>query len=300
MRIVELALWICGVGAGGLVFGVLVYTLASFGLSLPHTERRPLTTACREVGRELALAMLTQPFLPLFYLFGHRMPPRLVTADATEGVPVVFVHGYFHNRIGFLALSLALARRGIGPFYGFNYPWFVTIESNAERLRRFVERVRQETGSVAVDLVCHSMGGLVAMEMLRASGGQGGVRRLVTIATPHAGVAWRGPIPGLGAGSLRRGSKLLETHASFAPEVPVLSVFSTHDNVVHPKETSHLAKRGGRDVEVEGRGHLSILFSPVVAEHVAGFLLEPAPPRAESEEVGSPPRDAAESMPQTA
>ena len=57
----------------------------------------------------------------------------------------------------------------------------------------------------------------------------------------------------------------------------MLSVFSSHDNIVHPKETSHLAKRGGRDVEVEGFAHLSLLFAPAVAEHVASFLLEPAP-----------------------
>ena len=59
--------------------------------------------------------------------------------------------------------------------------------------------------------------------------------------------------------------------------VPSLSVYSSHDNVVFPKESSSLALRGGRDVEVEGLAHLSILFSPKVAEHVASFLTEPDP-----------------------
>jgi len=60
-------------------------------------------------------------------------------------------------------------------------------------------------------------------------------------------------------------------------DVPCLSVFSSHDNVVHPKESASLARRGGRDVEVEGPAHLAILFSPKVAEHVASFLTDPDP-----------------------
>jgi pimeloyl-ACP methyl ester carboxylesterase len=194
-------------------------------------------------------------------------------------VPIVFVHGYMQNRVGFIGLARSLARKGLGPMYGFNYPWFVPITSNAKRLERFVERICKETGSRAVDLVCHSMGGLVALEMMREEAAHEilKVRRCVTIASPHAGVTWRGPLLGIGAGSLRRGSKFLEAHAAAPVTVPVLSVYSTHDNVVHPKESSSLALRGGRDVEVEDLAHLSILFAPEVAAHVAAFLAEPDP-----------------------
>jgi len=193
------------------------------------------------------------------------------------GVPVIFVHGYMQNRVGFLGLARTLAKQGLGPLFGFNYPWFASMPSNAARLERFVERICKETGSAVVDLVCHSMGGLVAMEMMRdeASREKLKVRRCVTIATPHAGVMWRGPLIGIGATSLRRGSKLLEAHAGAKLAVPCLSVYSSHDNVVHPKESSSLALRGGRDVEVIGLAHLAILFSPQVADHVAAFLAEP-------------------------
>jgi pimeloyl-ACP methyl ester carboxylesterase len=196
-----------------------------------------------------------------------------------RGVPIVFVHGYMQNRVGFVGLARALARRGLGPTFGFNYPWFIPITANAERLDRFLESVCKETGSSVVDLVCHSMGGLLAMEMMgsEAKRHQLKVRRCVTIATPHAGVMWRGPLLGIGAASLRRGSKLLTAHAGVKLAVPCLSIFSTHDNVVFPKESSSLALRGGQDVEVEGLAHLAILFSPKVAEHVATFLAAPDP-----------------------
>jgi hypothetical protein len=56
--------------------------------------------------------------------------------------------------------------------------------------------------------------------------------------------------------------------------VTCISVSSTHDNVVQPKETSSVVKRGGKDFEVEGASHLAILFNPVVAREVATFLAE--------------------------
>lgn len=291
------ALTVFGVGLA-LFLGVFAYGFGSFVLMRAHTADRAFGAALRELARETLFAMLTQPLLPIFYLIGRRMDPLLyrspalsvppkADSDLPASVPIVFVHGYMQNRVDFVGLARAFAHRGMGPLFGFNYPWFSTIASNAKRLERFVEHVCAETRAVAVDLVCHSMGGLVAIEMMRNEAQPGAegfgrvkVRRCVTIATPHAGVAWRGPIFGFGATSLRRGSKLLEAHAGFMLKVPTLSVFSSHDNIVHPKETAQLVSRGGRDFEVEGLGHLSILFSEAVAAEVASFLLEPGPSKA--------------------
>ena len=263
--------------------GIVGYVLGSFLLMGRHVGARQRGASLRALIRELWVAFWTQPLLPLFYLFGHRMDSLFVQRGkdglAKERVPIVFVHGYMQNRVGFVGLARSLARRGLGPMYGFNYPWFASVDSNARRLDRFVARVCKESGSPAVDLVCHSMGGLVAMEMMRGEAKREklAVRRCVTIATPHAGVMWQGPLLGIGASSLRRGSKLLETQAGTKLAVPCLSIYSSHDNVVHPKESSSLAIRGGRDVEVAGLAHLAILFAPEVADHVAAFLAEPDP-----------------------
>ena len=261
--------------------GIGVYALGSFLLMGRHVTARRFGSSLAALVRELWIAGWTQPVLPLFYLFGRRMH-----GGKKGGVPIVFVHGYMQNRVGFVGLARSLAKQGLGPMFGFNYPWFSTIASNALRLERFVNQICKETGSGAVDLVCHSMGGLVAMEMMNNQAAKTAappaaatfkVRRYVTIATPHAGVMWRGPLIGFGSAALRRGSKLLTAHAGVKLTVPALSVYSSHDNVVFPKESSSLALRGGRDVEVEGLSHLAILFSPKVAEHVASFLAEPDP-----------------------
>lgn len=56
--------------------------------------------------------------------------------------------------------------------------------------------------------------------------------------------------------------------------IKVVSIFSSHDNMVHPSTTSALAARGGDDVQIEGVGHLGILFSREVAERTVRALAE--------------------------
>ena len=260
----DVAAWAClAFGAG-----VLVYVVASFALMRAHTAGRPLRSTLRAALTESAWAILTQPLLPLWYVLGRRMGgPR----GRGHGVPVVFVHGYFQNRVCFLGLAHALQRRRPVPLYGFNYPWTDLVDRNAGRLARFVEQVCVECDVPQVDLVCHSLGGVVAVDYVHEAGAAR-VRRLVTIASPHAGVAWRGPIPGTIGSQLRRGCAYLRDREGRRIAIPCLSIYSTHDNVVHPPLTSALTSRGGRDLMVDDVGHLSILFSPRVHNEVVGFL----------------------------
>ncbi len=260
-------------------FGVVLYVAATFALMRPHAQARTLAASWRALLREAFYIALTQPLLPLFYVFGHRVRGLwLVGIGRPNGerhpVPVIFVHGYMHNRVAFLGLARALARRGFGPIYALNYPWFRSVESNAERLAAYVARVCAETQSPEVDLVCHSMGGVVAIEALRRQGGEGPsrIRRCVTIASPHGGIVWSGPLLDAGAASLRATSAMIREHSSYRMGVPFLSIYSTHDNVVYPKTTSVLGARGGRDLEIAEMAHLSLLFSEDVADHVATFL----------------------------
>ncbi len=263
------ALLVALAASGVFVAGASLYLVVTVLVAWRHTDPRPLGAALRSFLFELLCILVVQPFLPFFFLFGRRM------GGARGGVPVVFVHGYFQNRVDFLYLARALGKAGLGPFYGINYPFLASVRSNAARLARFCDRVREETGAPEVDLVCHSMGGLVALEMLKDKVPR--VRRCITVATPHAGVVFPGPIFTAAGRDLRKGSKLLLSHASAPPAVPVLSIFSSHDNVVHPKLTSALVARGGVDVEVPHFGHFGILFARPVAEKIIAFLREEAP-----------------------
>jgi len=266
--------------------GPAFFTAATYLLASRHQARRPLSRSLLEALRELAWSVFLVATLPWLYLFGR----RLGTGRGT--VPVVFVHGYPQNRANFLRMARLVGRGAAVPMYGFNYNWLTTIEPCARSLDRFVDRVLAETGAPKVDLVCHSMGGLVARAML-ARGGAAKVRRVATIGTPHFGVTWRLPMPGFCVRQMRRGSAFLQELAKPLP-VPCLSLYSTHDNIVHPPQASSLEPLGGADHVVEaGHGHLALLFVPEVAELIRRFLeLQPLPAQAPAEAAEARPRQA--------
>jgi pimeloyl-ACP methyl ester carboxylesterase len=154
---------LAGWGATAVALGIAVYVAGSYALMRAHVEPRGRLVVLREALRELGWAFLTQPLVPLFYVVGRRLARG-------SGVPIVTVHGYMQNRVDFLRIACACERAGLGPVYGFNYPWYESIPACARRLARFIEHVRRETGAAQVDLVAHSVGGLVAMEYVHGEG----------------------------------------------------------------------------------------------------------------------------------
>ncbi len=264
------ALYAAALAGAATVAGIVLYIVGSFALMRAHTEPRTFGAALRSALREAFWVIVTQPLIPFYYLGGERL------GGSGDGDPVVFVHGYFQNRANFLFLARALKASNVGKLYGFNYPWAARLEGNAQRLARFVERVVKETGRPHVSLVAHSMGGLVCLEYMHTPEGAARVRKCVTIATPHAGVMWRGPVIGPSGAQMRLDGEYLSDRKGRQITVPTLSIYSTHDNVVHPPQTSALTARGGRDHPIGGLGHLSILFDAAVSREVVLFLREEA------------------------
>lgn len=246
--------------------GVWGYVLVSHLLLLHHAPEHRPRRLLRQMALEGLLSFTIQPLLLAFYLLGRRM------GQGSGGVPVVFVHGYSQNRVDFLYLARALQRAPVGRMYGFNYSWLSSVEDSATRLSAFVERVLAETGAQRVDLVCHSLGGLVAITLANREEGRAQVRRIVTLGSPHGGVAYRGPLIGGAALALRRGHGL-----DPLPALPVLSVYSQSDNVVFPASSSALRGERAENLVLDDLGHLTILFSPRAASAIAAFLSRPDP-----------------------
>ncbi|CAN5211340.1 alpha/beta fold hydrolase [soil metagenome] len=247
--------------------GIGVYAIISYAVAARFSDARPFSSAVGQMVRESLLAFLVQPLIPFYFFFGRKMGGR------KDGTPVVFVHGYFQNRADFIWLARILRKRGFGPLYGVNYWSFGPIEDSALAVAKFAEDVRVAHGVAAVDLVCHSLGGLVAAAVVRHHPKL--VRKCVTIASPHAGIAWPGPLLGRVGRQMRAKGAFLTERAATRWEVPLLSVYSSHDNIVYPWRTSSRADFGGRDVLLEGPGHFAILFDPRMATAVVDFLREP-------------------------
>ena len=201
----------------------------------------------------------------LFYLpwgFATRPDPPAV---ASARPPILLVHGYFSNRGYFRYLARWLDGQGYGPVFARNFPVVLsTIEDFADQLHVEIERIAAACHQERVILVCHSMGGLAAREYLR-SHGNARLAKLVTIASPHHGSVLATFGIGANARQMCRGCDFLARLEAFeaagSARVDAVSVYSLHDNLVAPQETSHLPW-ARRNVTLSGLGHLTIIDAP--------------------------------------
>ena len=122
------------------------------------------------------------------------------TAAATK-YPIVLVHGagfrdknFFINYWG--RIPRALEAQGAKIFYGSTDGWG-NVESNAQMLKKTVEKVLAQTGSAKVNIIAHSKGGLEARYMISSLGMAGKVASLTTVATPHHGSSMSNDFGGL-------------------------------------------------------------------------------------------------------
>ncbi|GHI92274.1 MULTISPECIES: lipase family alpha/beta hydrolase [Streptomyces] len=201
--------------------------------------------------------------------------PRL---PAPENPPVVLLHGFIDNRSVFLFLRRSLAQHGRHQVESLNHsPLTCDIRTAAELLGRHIEEICERTGSERVDVVGHSLGGLIGRYYVQRLGGDARVRTLVTLGTPHSGtrvipLANAHPI----VRQMRPGSAVLEELAQPAPgcRTRFVSFWSDLDQVMDPLETACLdhADLTVENVRVSGVGHLALPVHPTVATGIRQAL----------------------------
>ncbi|CAL9446966.1 hypothetical protein SUDANB6_02358 [Streptomyces sp. enrichment culture] len=197
------------------------------------------------------------------------------------GPPVVLLHGFIDNRSVFVLLRRSLAQHGTRQLVSLNYsPLTCDIRTAAELLGRHVEELCDRTGSERIDIVGHSLGGLIARYYVQRLGGDSRVRTLVTLGTPHSGtrvapLADAHPI----VRQMRPGSPVIEELAGPAPgcRTHFVSFWSDLDRLMVPLETARLDHPDliTRNVRVSGIGHLALPVHPAVAAGVRQALDTP-------------------------
>ncbi|MFI8163922.1 lipase family alpha/beta hydrolase [Streptomyces microflavus] len=204
-------------------------------------------------------------------------PSPLPGSPAAER-PVVLLHGFIDNRSVFVLLRRALARHGRRHLASLNYsPLTRDLRTAAELLGRHVEEICARTGQREVDIVGHSLGGLIARYYVQRLGGERRVRTLVTLGTPHGGTA---VAPGAGihpiVRQMRGGSALIEELRLPAPgcRTRFVSFWSELDQVMVPVGTACVdhPDLDAVNVRVTGIGHLALPVHPAVAAAVREAL----------------------------
>ena len=259
-------LLVLGIAAASALFNLCAYAGAA-----RHRRRHPPACAADEERAPWpARAWLFAVECAATALLGLATPlalrrRRVRPLDAGDPrPPVVLLHGYAQHPANFTWLARRLRRDGWRHLYLVAHtPVGGDIERSAHRLGEALDRLRRATGAPRVDIVAHSMGGLVARACIRARGQASGVGRLITLGTPHQGTEI---FPRFGldpmVAQMRPGSPLLARLAADDP-VPRLadciSIYSADDAVVVPASRAYYP--GAFNIEVRGLGHLSLLFS---------------------------------------
>ena len=172
------------------------------------------------------------------------------------------------NRANFFALAYRLRAAGLGPVYGFEYWTLGRIAAGARQLGWFVDEVRAATGATEVDLVGHSMGGVVARYYVSLAGGDPFVRNVITLGSPHAGTDLGGLGIGHPARELVLGSKLIQRLGAAAPPSHAkLTNILSHADALVPAAQQPRIPYADR-VEYEDLGHVALLGSRRVARTV--------------------------------
>jgi triacylglycerol esterase/lipase EstA (alpha/beta hydrolase family) len=198
--------------------------------------------------------------------------------DECLDTPVLLVHGFGHNRSGWLVLERRLRKAGFTSVHTWNYnPLRYDVPKLAEGLRDRVELLRALTGSERVHVVGHSLGGVLLRWYVQELGGDAAVGTAVTVASPHEGTALARMARGGTMAQLAPDSWLVRRLGEGATSSPVrwIAYYSNLDLLVQPASSAMLRAPALRATNVlaKDEGHLSILLSPRVTESIVAQLL---------------------------
>lgn len=211
--------------------------------------------------RETLVLFSLLPIWPIGFL------PRPTPKMSKDTVPIILLHGLFQNQACWWWMRRQLKKQGYVTVSLNLSPWH-NVEALAEILDKKIDRLRHRFGIQQVVLVGHSMGGMIARNYVQLRGGDTKVASVVQLGSPNNGSKLAPfAISPLGL-LLLPGSDFLQrlAEAPMPQDCEITSIYSRRDNMVLPFEYSHLPD--GRNIEIDGLGHTSLLFSRRVLQLV--------------------------------
>jgi triacylglycerol esterase/lipase EstA (alpha/beta hydrolase family) len=210
--------------------------------------------------------------------------PELPQLDGSRA-PVVLLHGFGVTSAVLRPLEARIRRATGRPCLrlrlGGRLPLHLAdVRRTARRVERALEQLAQRTPIGRVDVVGHSLGGLVATYWLKRIDHGRRIRRVVTLGTPHRGT----PLALLGVllfgaispavWQMLPGSALVrELEALPVPEGAELIALGSHDDAVVPVQLAVPAPAPRlRAAAISRVRHIDFLWSRDVFRHVEGAL----------------------------
>ena len=240
-------------------------------------KHHPLHKASRlgwDIARESAASILTYELYPLG-LISKSLPtlPSLSLRRLGPKLPVLFIHGIFHNRSTFAWLKQRLYSKGFRQFKEVN------LLTSIHPIPRLAEQVARETRLLIkkynvpqVDIIAHSMGGVIARYFVQLLGGDGLIRNLITLGTPHRGTEWSkySIIPHIRELTPQSRTIELLNHCPPPKHTRAIAVSGDLDIVIRPKDCTWWD--GVRNIHLSRVGHAGLLFSTRVLDIILSHL----------------------------
>lgn len=198
------------------------------------------------------------------------------TANAATHVPVVFVHGYTGSASNWTTAEAVFAAGGYSTneMFAYQYNWAQSNKTSAAGLATYVQQVLAQTGASQVDIVNHSMGGLVSDWYIKELGGQPYVRHLASIAGANHGTTYATACTvNPSCVEMLPGSSFIQTVTS-GDETPGNTKYATWysacDGVIIPYTSTEL--NGATNNNVACQTHIGYLTDTATLTAVRSFL----------------------------
>lgn len=232
-----------------------------------------IVASYRAVDPDVRRHLAVMPLLGLTMLSPRAARPEALADDGHR--PVLFVHGLGGHPGNFLPARLYFRLHQRTRTYSFGLGGGALTEM-AEELRRSIAAVCEVNGlrpGDRVDVVAHSMGGLVARLALDDEATRARVATLVTLGTPHGGTHAARFAATEYTRALRPDSEIILRLAQQLPwrgPPRLVSFWSAADVLLLPASTACVD--GAENVELPGATHYSYLLQPACFARVMEAL----------------------------
>jgi len=201
--------------------------------------------------------------------------PALPAAAAAR-TPVVFVHGFTGSAANWITAESVFRAAGYSSseLFAYEYNSYGNNVTNAQGLATYVSQVRSRTGAATVDIVNHSMGGLVSLWYVKQLGGAQYVSHLASLAgANHGTTSAGGCLIYTTCQQMYPGSSFITTLSS-GDETPGPTRYGTWyspcDGVILPYTSTVLS--GATNNYVACETHLGYLTDTTILSQVRTFL----------------------------
>ncbi|NVB82060.1 MAG: alpha/beta fold hydrolase [Kofleriaceae bacterium] len=212
---------------------------------------------------------------------GNRLRRRDAFSELSpESPPVLIIHGFLGTRGSMYILERRLVADGF-VCVSFNLGTLNVrdIRRSAFLIHRKIERILAQTPSQKIDIIGHSMGGLIGLYYVKKLGGHARVRKLIMLGTPVRGT-WAALAGVMTLGLWSTSSWQLLPRSRFLDElaqgpipdgVEVSTIAAARDWVV-PLQTTRMTGATAMTVPL---GHSSLVVSEEVYRRVVNTLRPP-------------------------